>query len=67
VLDPLPKNPLSRHQVLERYESEGYSFLVQAFNDSHFLEKVTGLDKLYAEGEEALKDIEELDEEDDDF
>ncbi len=47
---------------MERYEREGYSFLEQAFNDSHFLERVTGLDKLYAEGEEAFKDIEELDE-----
>jgi ubiquitin-like modifier-activating enzyme ATG7 len=35
------------------------------FNDSKYLENLTGLDKLYAEGEEALQDV-DWDEEDED-
>jgi ubiquitin-like modifier-activating enzyme ATG7 len=31
--------------------------LLEAFNDSKYLEKLTGLDELYAEGEAALGDV----------
>ena len=37
--------------------------LLKAFNDQKYLETLTGLDKLYAEGEEALQSI-DWDEED---
>jgi ubiquitin-like modifier-activating enzyme ATG7 len=52
--------------VLKAYEERGFDFLLEAFNDSKFLERLTGLDKLYAEGEAALDNVdwEEEDEED---
>lgn len=40
--------------------------LLQAFNDVKFLEKLTGLDKLFEEGEDALRDIDWHEEEDED-
>jgi len=52
--------------VLKAYEERGFDFLLEAFNDSKFLERLTGLDKLYEEGEAALDNVdwEEEDEED---
>ncbi|EJT49415.1 hypothetical protein A1Q1_01437 [Trichosporon asahii var. asahii CBS 2479] len=49
------------------YTDHGMSFLLRAFNESGYLESVTGLDKLYAEAEAALDSVdwEEGSEEDD--
>jgi ubiquitin-like modifier-activating enzyme ATG7 len=57
-------------QVLRAYETEGFAVLLKAFNESGFLESLTGLDKLHAEGEQALEAVdweEEEDGADDDF
>ncbi|KDR82941.1 hypothetical protein GALMADRAFT_238629 [Galerina marginata CBS 339.88] len=43
--------------VLKAYETEGFSMLLQAVNDAKYLETLTGLDKLYDEGEELLESI----------
>ncbi|KAF9021697.1 E1-like protein-activating [Hymenopellis radicata] len=53
--------------VVKAYEEQGFSMLNNAFNDPKYLEKLTGLDKLFAEGEEALKDIEWMEGEEEDF
>ncbi|XP_038067889.1 ubiquitin-like modifier-activating enzyme ATG7 [Patiria miniata] len=37
--------------VLERYETEGFEFLLRAFNEPHYLEDLTGLTKLHADTE----------------
>jgi ubiquitin-like modifier-activating enzyme ATG7 len=50
--------------VLKAYETEGFAMLLKAFNDQKYLETLTGLDALYAEGEQALESI-DWDEEDD--
>lgn len=52
---------------MKAYADQGMSFLLRAFNESGFLESVTGLDKLYAEAEAALDSVdwEEGSEEDD--
>ena len=44
-------------QVLKAYESQGFEMLLQAFNDTKYLERLTGLDKLYDEGEAALESL----------
>eukprot|EP00013_Stygamoeba_regulata_P013848 CAMPEP_0177687768 /NCGR_PEP_ID=MMETSP0447-20121125/34313_1 /TAXON_ID=0 /ORGANISM="Stygamoeba regulata, Strain BSH-02190019" /LENGTH=239 /DNA_ID=CAMNT_0019198049 /DNA_START=151 /DNA_END=866 /DNA_ORIENTATION=- len=36
-------------QVIDRYKSEGFDFLLQVFNTPKFLEEVTGLDRLHEE------------------
>lgn len=54
---------LTTLQVLRAYETEGFDMLLKAFNDQKFLEKLTGLDKLFAEGEAALES-EDWDEDD---
>ena len=42
--------------------------LLQAFNDQKFLEKLSGLDKLYEEGQKALETVDwDEGEGDDDF
>lgn len=41
-------------QVIQAYEKEGFPMLVQAFNEESYLERLTGLDKLYEESEAAL-------------
>jgi ubiquitin-like modifier-activating enzyme ATG7 len=51
--------------ILKAYEKEGFPMLLQAFNETGYLEKITGLDKLYAEGEAILESIENVDWEDD--
>jgi hypothetical protein len=45
------------HQVLKAYETQGFSMLLEAFNDTKYLEKLTGLDKLFDEGEAALESV----------
>jgi ubiquitin-like modifier-activating enzyme ATG7 len=44
-------------QVVEAYRTQGHPFLLRAFNEPDFLEKLTGLDKLYEEGEAVLDSI----------
>ncbi|KAG7452779.1 E1-like protein-activating [Guyanagaster necrorhizus] len=51
--------------VINAYETEGFSMLLNAFNDSKYLERLTGLDNLFAEGEKALRDVEWIEEEED--
>jgi ubiquitin-like modifier-activating enzyme ATG7 len=41
--------------------------LLKAFNDRKYLETLTGLDKLYAEGEAALENVDWDPENEDDF
>jgi ubiquitin-like modifier-activating enzyme ATG7 len=41
-------------QVIQAYEKEGFPMLVQAFNEESYLERLTGLDKLYEESEAAI-------------
>ena len=53
-------------QVLKAYETEGFSMLLKAFNDAKYLETLTGLDKLFQEGEEALNSVDWHEEDDDD-
>ncbi|KAL0953093.1 hypothetical protein HGRIS_004364 [Hohenbuehelia grisea] len=43
--------------VLEAYKKEGFDMLLKAFNDPKFLETLTGLDELYAEGQAALESV----------
>ncbi|SJL00121.1 related to APG7-component of the autophagic system [Armillaria ostoyae] len=52
--------------VINAYETEGFPMLLNAFNDSKYLEKLTGLDKLFDEGEKALQDVEWIEEEEED-
>jgi len=44
-------------QVLKAYEMQGFAMLLRAFNETGFLESVTGLDKLHAEGEQAMEAV----------
>lgn len=40
--------------------------LLRAFNETEFLQSLTGLDKLYDEGEAAMENVDWEDEDDDD-
>ncbi|RDB29505.1 Ubiquitin-like modifier-activating enzyme ATG7 [Hypsizygus marmoreus] len=51
--------------VLQTYEKEGFEMMLKAFNDPKYLPALTGLDKLYDEGEAALESV-DWDEEDGD-
>ncbi|KZP04878.1 E1-like protein-activating [Athelia psychrophila] len=51
--------------VLKAYETEGFSMMLQAFNEPGYLEKLTGLDQLYAEGDAALENVDWDDDEGD--
>ena len=44
-------------QILQAYETHGFDMMLQAFNEPGYLEKLTGLDKLYDEGEAALETV----------
>ncbi|PCH36981.1 E1-like protein-activating [Wolfiporia cocos MD-104 SS10] len=44
--------------VLRAYEAGGFEMLLRAFNEPKYLETLTGLDKLYDEGEAALESVE---------
>jgi ubiquitin-like modifier-activating enzyme ATG7 len=43
--------------VIDAYKEEGFSMLLRVFNESDYLEKLTGLDQLYAEGEAVLEAV----------
>ncbi len=36
-------------QVISRYETDGFDFLLQVFNSPNYLEDLTGLSKLYTQ------------------
>ena len=52
-------------QVLRAYEEQGFDMMLKAFNETGYLEKLTGLDQLYEQGEGALESV-DWDEEDED-
>ncbi|KAF8513191.1 hypothetical protein JB92DRAFT_2924654 [Gautieria morchelliformis] len=43
--------------VINAYETQGFDMLLKAFNESGYLEKLTGLDQLHNEGEAALESV----------
>jgi ubiquitin-like modifier-activating enzyme ATG7 len=45
-------------QVVEAYREQGFEMLLQAFNHSDYLEKLTGLDELHKESEAIMNDLE---------
>ena len=56
-------------QVITAYETQGYEMLEKAFNETGYLEKLTGLDKLYEEATAVMEsvDFDEADGDGDDF
>ena len=52
--------------MITAYETQGYEMLEKAFNETGYLEKLTGLDKMYEEATAAMEDadFEEADEDD---
>jgi ubiquitin-like modifier-activating enzyme ATG7 len=44
-------------QVVEEYKKEGFKMLLRAFNDTDYLEKLTGLDELHKESEAIMDDV----------
>jgi ubiquitin-like modifier-activating enzyme ATG7 len=55
---------LTAGQVLAAYEKDGVEMMLRVFNEPGYLEALTGLDKLYDEGEAALEDVDWDEEED---
>lgn len=53
--------------VLKAYEKEGFGMMLKAFNDVKYLESLTGLDKLFDEGEAALEKVDWDEEGEEDF
>ncbi|KIJ16262.1 hypothetical protein PAXINDRAFT_168437 [Paxillus involutus ATCC 200175] len=53
--------------VLKAYEEQGFPMLLRAFNETGYLEALTGLDKLYDEGNAALESVDWEDEDGDDM
>lgn len=51
-------------QVLQAYEKNGFDMLLKVFNETKYLETLTGLDKLHDEGEAALEAVDWDDEDD---
>ena len=49
--------PAIHLQVIDTYHREGFAMLLRAFNEQKYLEQLTGLDKLYEEGEAALEQV----------
>ncbi|CAE6461216.1 unnamed protein product [Rhizoctonia solani] len=50
--------------ILKEYESRGFEMALRAFNETGYLEKVTGLDKLYAESEAVMESVDWVEGED---
>lgn len=42
---------------MNAYKNDGFDMLLKAFNEQDYLQKLTGLDKLYEEGEAALENV----------
>ncbi|KIK81706.1 hypothetical protein PAXRUDRAFT_832674 [Paxillus rubicundulus Ve08.2h10] len=53
--------------VLKAYEEQGFPMLLRAFNETGYLEALTGLDKLYDEGNAALESVDWEDEDGNDM
>lgn len=51
--------------VIGEYERRGFDMLIEAFNDTKYLERLTGLDKMKEETDAVLDDLEWASEEDD--
>ncbi|THH04091.1 hypothetical protein EW145_g5776 [Phellinidium pouzarii] len=51
--------------ILQAYEKQGFDVLLRAFNETGYLETLTGLDKLHDEGEAALESVDWDDDEGD--
>lgn len=43
--------------VLKEYETRGFDMALRAFNETGYLEKLTGLDKLHADSEAAMESV----------
>ena len=54
-------------QVIKAYETQGFDMLLKAFNEPGYLEALTGLDQLHAEGEAALEAVDWEEDAEDDF
>lgn len=52
-------------QIVNAYETDGFSFLLQAFDDASFLERVTGLDLMAQETEGVMESLEWSEDEED--
>jgi hypothetical protein len=46
---------------VEEYKKEGFNMLLRAFNDSDYLEKLTGLDELHRESEAIISSHSHID------
>ena len=44
-------------QVVNTYRENGFNMLLRAFNETDYLEKLTGLDELYKESEAKMEDL----------
>lgn len=53
--------------VIKAYETQGFDMLLKAFNEPGYLEALTGLDQLHAEGEAALEAVDWEEDAEDDF
>ncbi|QRV99149.1 ubiquitin-like modifier-activating enzyme ATG7 [Ceratobasidium sp. AG-Ba] len=55
--------------VIKEYESQGFEMMLKAFNETGYLEKLTGLDKLHADSEAVMESVDWVEgaEGDDDF
>jgi len=51
--------------VLKEYETRGFEMMLKAFNETGYLEKLTGLDKLHADSEAAMESVNWVDEDGD--
>ena len=56
--------PYVGFQALKAYEEQGFDMMLKAFNETGYLEKLTGLDQLNGKGEGALRSA-DWDEDDD--
>jgi len=45
-------------QVVDAYRKDGFEMLLHAFNETDYLEKLTGLDELHKESEAVLDSLE---------
>ena len=54
-------------QVIKAYETQGFDMLLKSFNEPGYLEAMTGLDQLHAEGEAALEAVDWEEDAEDDF
>lgn len=48
---------LTNIQIIETYKKEGFEFLIKVFNDSSYLEEITGLKELKVALDEAETDF----------